>query len=276
MFKRDTIKTFFFVLVVTVTIIAGILLVYSLTVSHEQVDTEPAVPEAPYIVPEPEPPSEEETVVAPPPPPVILPHLQELHEQNPDLAGWIRIPGTAVDYPVMRSPETDWDFYLHHNFEREEAFEGIPYIWPHHETADDDLVFIFAHNMADGSMFADVAKYTDSSFLEQHPVIELSSLYTERNFEIISVFKVWVDEEAEEQWYYHPQRGTDERIDFPYGFMTGWESADQFYEFLALSERNALHSTGAKAAYGERMIALWTCASASPDEMRLVVTAVER
>ena len=33
----------------------------------------------------------------------VLPQYQALWEQNQDLAGWISIPGTAIDYPVMHT-----------------------------------------------------------------------------------------------------------------------------------------------------------------------------
>jgi hypothetical protein len=41
--------------------------------------------------------------------PVILAQYQELHERNADMVGWIKIDGTAIDYPVMYTAD---DFYL--------------------------------------------------------------------------------------------------------------------------------------------------------------------
>ena len=41
----------------------------------------------------------------------VLPQYQTLWEQNQDLAGWISIPGTAIDYPVMHTA-LDEEFYL--------------------------------------------------------------------------------------------------------------------------------------------------------------------
>ena len=36
---------------------------------------------------------------------------RELKKANSDVAGWIRVDGTVIDYPVMQTPETP-DFYL--------------------------------------------------------------------------------------------------------------------------------------------------------------------
>lgn len=43
--------------------------------------------------------------VPPTEPREVLPRLQEQYEKNPDLAGWLTIPGTRIDYPVMYSPD---------------------------------------------------------------------------------------------------------------------------------------------------------------------------
>ena len=41
----------------------------------------------------------------------FLPQYQALYAQNSDLAGWIQIDGTNINYPVMQSKH-DPDFYL--------------------------------------------------------------------------------------------------------------------------------------------------------------------
>ncbi len=59
---------------------------------------------------------EQETVEKPQGPPV-LPEYQGLHEQNSDFAGWLTIPGTEIDYPVMQAVPESSDFYLTHNYD---------------------------------------------------------------------------------------------------------------------------------------------------------------
>ena len=43
-------------------------------------------------------------------PPVV--DWAALKEMNPDIVGWLQIPGTIVNYPVFKS--SDNDYYLHH------------------------------------------------------------------------------------------------------------------------------------------------------------------
>ena len=47
----------------------------------------------------------------------IMSKFTQLHEENADFAGWLRIPGTKIDYPVM-SREGDNNYYLDKNFEQ--------------------------------------------------------------------------------------------------------------------------------------------------------------
>ena len=57
----------------------------------------------------------------------LLPQYQALYAQNSDLAGWIQIDGTNINYPVMQSKH-DPDFYLKHNFEKADSPHGCPYV----------------------------------------------------------------------------------------------------------------------------------------------------
>ena len=47
----------------------------------------------------------------------FLPQYQALYTQNSDLAGWIQIDETSINYPVMQSKQ-DPDFYLNHNLKK--------------------------------------------------------------------------------------------------------------------------------------------------------------
>ena len=54
-------------------------------------------------------------------------NLSELYAQNSDLVGWIHVPGTKIDYPVMQTP-SDPEFYLHRDFGKEYSDSGTPFL----------------------------------------------------------------------------------------------------------------------------------------------------
>lgn len=119
--------------------------------------------------------------------PAMLERYQQLHEQNADMAGWIRIDGTQIDYPVMYTGD---DFYLSHGFNKEESKSGTPFI----DKRCTLLPFgtntiIYGHHMKNGTMFAELERYQDESYYQDHPTIQFDTLYEQREYEIIAVFE---------------------------------------------------------------------------------------
>ncbi|MGN1400126.1 MAG: class B sortase [Bacillus sp. (in: firmicutes)] len=101
--------------------------------------------------------------------------FSSLLETNPDTVGWISINGTEVDYPVVQT--TDNDYYLTHNFNREEAKEGCIFMDYRNESMSlGPHTILYGHHMRNGSMFHDLKKYENQDFLENHSYIEYRSV----------------------------------------------------------------------------------------------------
>ena len=93
----------------------------------------------------------------------FLPQYQALYTQNSDLAGWIQIDGTNINYPVMQSKH-DPDFYLKHNFEKADSPHGCPYVQANCDLqTPSDNILVYGHNMKDGTMFSDLLQYKRES-----------------------------------------------------------------------------------------------------------------
>lgn len=96
--------------------------------------------------------------------------LAPLFAQNSDCIGWLCIPDTEVDYPVMHTPENPQK-YLRQS--------GVPFL-DYRCSPDSGDLLIYGHNMKNGTMFSDLKKYLDADFLSSHQTIELqiaNSLY---------------------------------------------------------------------------------------------------
>ena len=97
-----------------------------------------------------------------------------LYQKNNDMVGWIKIPDTPVDYPVVKY--SDNEFYLHKNFNKEYQFSGIPFL--DYQSNDESVnKIIYAHNMKNGTMFASLVDYEDKSFYDGHKNIMYDTLY---------------------------------------------------------------------------------------------------
>lgn len=95
-----------------------------------------------------------------------------LTAKNPDTVGWIRVPDTKIDYPIVQS--TDNQYYLHKNFAGEDSVYGAIYL-----DADSQSDFsgwnnpIYGHHMKDGSMFQNIVKFKDPDFFQAHRYLEI-------------------------------------------------------------------------------------------------------
>ena len=87
---------------------------------------------------------------------------------------WVRVPGTTVDYPIVRGEPESPDFYLTHDAGGERSAWGVPYIDAGcAQGADSPFVIVYGHHMSDGTMFAPLAQYSSRDFAEGHRTIRV-------------------------------------------------------------------------------------------------------
>ena len=56
-------------------------------------------------------------------------NFTELKAKNPDIEAYIKVPGTVIDYPVLRSgEEKDTNYYLNHDENGKYKFAGSVYM----------------------------------------------------------------------------------------------------------------------------------------------------
>lgn len=86
-----------------------------------------------------------------------------VQEQNSDFVGWLSIPGTNIDYPVMQTVDKP-NFYLKRGFDKQYSDYGVPYVQENCDLARSDNCVIYSHHMNNGTMFADLCKYENEDF----------------------------------------------------------------------------------------------------------------
>lgn len=118
--------------------------------------------------------------------------LSALREVNPDVVGWIRIPDTRIDYPLMQG--TDNAYYLKHTWDEKKNSVGsifLEYLCSPDLT--DYNTIIYGHNMNNGSMFAGLRRYTTNTYWEAHPYVYLLTDLGVYRYDIFSAYKADVD-----------------------------------------------------------------------------------
>lgn len=99
---------------------------------------------------------------------------------NPDIIGWITIPGTSIDLPIVRAPRGDPQYYLAHDVHRLLNYTGCPYLDSECVEAGGLLKcpnsIVFGHNMGwNRDMFADLARYSDGAFARNNRIVLLQT-----------------------------------------------------------------------------------------------------
>lgn len=92
---------------------------------------------------------------------------QELCTNIDNSIGWINVPETKINYPVMYSGDNN--FYLHRAVDGSYLRVGSIFLdYRCNSDFTSRINVLYGHNMSDGSMFADVIKFIDSSYFDSH------------------------------------------------------------------------------------------------------------
>jgi len=179
---------------------------------------------------------------------------------NEDMAAWLKIEGTRIDYPVMWTPENE-TYYLYKNFEGKEDQNGSLLL-----DTDSSLnplttnLIIHGHNMRDGDMFGTLTDYENPDYCKQHNIISLYTEDCERRYEVVAVFRSQV------------YKKTDQVFKF-YKFFQA-DTDTEFDDFYTNIKKLSLYDTGVTAEFGDHFITLSTCVY-HVEQGRFVVVAKE-
>ena len=145
-----------------------------------------------------------------PPTPEPTPKLSPqdaLHEINQDYIGWLRIPGTAVDYPVVLG--NDNSRYLSTSFQGRSNKLGAVFMdYRCGMGFDEPYAILYGHNARDGSMFAGLSAFLRNGYAQMHPTLTVFLPNgTERRYTVFSARKTDVTDHA-----YNLQGTTDDLL----------------------------------------------------------------
>lgn len=113
--------------------------------------------------------------------------IRRLQESYHDLVGWITIPGTGIDFPLMYNKNNY--FYLDHNYKGEYHPFGTPYIDAGNRTDfTDQNTVIYGHNVRSGKVFHDLTLYMDRGFIDKAPKICIGTSRGVLRYEIFAAY----------------------------------------------------------------------------------------
>lgn len=177
---------------------------------------------------------------------------EKLHKMNEDIIAWIEIPGTKVDYPVLRCPS--YSYYLHNDTEGKHNILGSIFVQP--ETAEDfsDIhTVIYGHNMRDKQMFGSLHYFEDEDFWRKHK----------------KVYIYQPEQEIEAVVY-----GTYDVLDSTDTYRTKFDNPDEWKVWIAMTIDKRYYDTEIAPKGTENIITLSTCSNSRGRKSRYVVNCV--
>ena len=184
----------------------------------------------------------------------MLPNLQALKYVNSSAFAWIKVSGTRVDYPVVRSPQGDNDYYLSHGIDRTYSVSGAVFTDFNNSTklSNNKNTCVYGHNMNDGTMFQTIMNFKEKNqFLNS--TIEM---YTAEGIYVYIPYAVY-DALPTESF-----------------FKTEFSSDEEFLSFLdEIKSKSIFVNKDVKTDKNSKVVTLITCTNTVTDK-RFVVHGV--
>lgn len=178
--------------------------------------------------------------------------LNALRIQNGDLAGWISIDNTIIDYPVVHGEDNS--YYLTHAFDHTYSVAGTIFLDYRNSNnfQENYNTIIYGHNLSVGTMFSDLDKFFTKSFFNKNKTI---SVYTESGIYVYEVFNV-----------------SKVNVNLDY-IRTYFKTPNDFVEFAYEMKAHSIYKTDTQFNSNDRILTLSTCTNAHNSAERYCVQA---
>lgn len=159
---------------------------------------------------------------------------------NEDYVGWIYLPGSMIDYPVVQG--SDNEYYLNHLFNGGRNSCGTLFVdyrnLPEFQEAN---TLIYGHHMRNGSMFKAITYYARQSFFDANPYMLIIAPEAHYLVEILSAY-------------------TTDSSDHCYDFALS--DYDDMREYIFKAKRKSNCVSPVEVLPNDRLVTLSTCAYA--------------
>lgn len=129
------------------------------------------------------------------PAPDVKEALAKAKAENPDVVGWLIVPGTSINEPVVQADDNS--FYLRRNYKGNYAYSGSLFLdFRTFLDPPSQNTVIYGHNLGspmgrkddpEGEKFAQLLKFADIEFAKQNPYLYF---VTERESYVYRIFCV--------------------------------------------------------------------------------------
>lgn len=164
-------------------------------------------------------------------------NLESLQQVNPQVVGWIWIPDTPVDYPVVQGEDNS--YYLDYTWDKQRSDSGAIFLEVSNQTDMTEFhTILYGHNMRSGTMFASIREYRSGEYWNQHPYVYLLTDAGAFRYEVYSSYLAKVSSAT-----YHLKQ----------------QKEDSKTAFIQYTTEESVLDTGIVPAHTDRILTLSTC-----------------
>ena len=120
-------------------------------------------------------------------PPLV--DLAALQEQYPDVKGWLTIPDTGIDYPVLQGSAGEPEYYLRRNYKGESDINGSLFLQWNCDVREGENLVIYGHNLNSGVMFGNLDRYASYGYCKEHPSVLFQTIDGVSVYTVVAVLK---------------------------------------------------------------------------------------
>ena len=166
--------------------------------------------------------------------------FDSLKQKNPDTMAWLKVNGTNIEYPVVKT--TNNDFYMTYSFDRSYNSAGWVFMdYKNRFDGTDNNIVIYAHNRRDGSLFGTLKNILTNKWQsnEENFIIPFITENEKAEYQVFSVYRI-----EKEDYYITTNFGTDK----------------EFIKFIDRIKSRSTKDFGIDVTTDDHILTLSTCA----------------
>ncbi|MEG1288032.1 MAG: class B sortase [Bacilli bacterium] len=171
--------------------------------------------------------------------PLMNVDFNELLKKNDETVGWIKVNGTSINYPFVKT--TNNEYYLTHAIDGTRNNAGWLFMDYRNNTKEyDKNTIIYGHARVNNTMFGTLKKILNNSWQENkdNQVIKISTPYENTSWQVFSVYSIPVES---------------------YYLQTNFNNNEDYLDFLKTINERSFHKYDVSLNEMDKILTLSTC-----------------
>ena len=120
--------------------------------------------------------------------PDVYADIKGIQQKNPDVIGWIWIPDTSINYPILQGKDNQR--YLNLSYDQKRSISGSIFMdYRNASDFSDNNSILYGHNMKNETMFGGLKRYLEQDYMRDHSYLYLFKEQSIMKYHIFAAYK---------------------------------------------------------------------------------------